>query len=286
MMYYIGVKQQNVIDVHTHGTGLFDTRAGSASDIQGMAAIYGQSGVTAIIPTIYPATLDEMRRNMSAVGEAMEAQDPSDESAARILGVHLEGPFLNPERSGALDKTGLMEPSIDNLSEVLMGFRDIIRIMTLAPELPGALEVIGRLSELGIRVSMGHSEATYEEALEGKEAGATCVTHLFNAMRPFHHREPGLAGFGLLDPDVYIEIIPDGIHLAPEAVEMVFRIKDPEKILIVSDSIKGPMYKEGVLQGSKLMLSRATHTLRNTRIDAKLIRRAGHENPKAYLGLV
>lgn len=280
------MKHLNVIDVHTHGTGLFDTRAGSASDIQSMAVIYGQSGVTAIIPTIYPATLDEMRRNMSAVGEAMEAQDPSDQSAARILGVHLEGPFLNPERSGALDKTGLMEASIDNLSEVLMGFRDIIRIMTVAPELHGALEVIGRLSELGIRVSMGHSEATYEEALKGKEAGATCITHLFNAMRPFHHREPGLAGFGLLDPDVYIEIIPDGIHLAPETVEMIFRIKDPEKILIVSDSIKGPMYKEGVLQGSKLMLSRATHTLRNTRIDAGLIRRAGFENPKAYLGLI
>jgi N-acetylglucosamine-6-phosphate deacetylase len=276
---------QDVIDVHTHGTGLFDTRAGSATDIQSMAALYGQAGVTAILPTIYPGNIDEMRRNMAAVVEAMDVQGDGKEEVAKILGVHIEGPFLNPKLSGALDRQSFLEPTPDNLAEVLTGFRDIIKVMTIAPELDGALGVIERCAELGIRVSMGHSDATFEEAMEGKRAGAQAVTHLFNAMRPFHHRDPGLAGAGLLDEDLYVEIIPDGIHLAPETVEMVFRLKPKDKILLVSDSIKGPMYKDGVLQGSKMMLSRAVHTLRLTSIDPRVIRQAGGDNPKVYLGL-
>ena len=278
------MKPTEVIDVHTHGTGLLDTRAGSALDIENMAKLYGLAGVTAFLPTVYPGNIDEMRRNMAAVLEAMEEQAPQ-EGVARILGVHLEGPFLNPRFAGALDKYSFLEPTHENLSEVLTGFSPVIRVMTIAPELVGALSLIERLVELDIRVSMGHSGATYEQAREGKLAGASAVTHLFNAMRPWHHREPGLAGFGLLDPDVYVEIIPDGVHLAPETMEMVFRVKNPDRILLVSDSIKGPMYKDGVLQGGKLMLSRAAYALRSTSIDPEIINRAGSHNPKAYLGL-
>ena len=278
------MKPVEVIDVHTHGTGLFDTRAGSAGDIENMAKLYGQSGVTAFLPTIYPGTIDEMRRNMSAVLEAMEKQSPAD-GVARILGVHLEGPFLNPEFAGALDSDSILEATHENLSEVLSGFSKVIRVMTIAPEIDGALSLIERLVELGIRVSMGHSGASYEQAHEGKHAGATAVTHLFNAMKPFHHRAPGLAGFGLLDPDVYVEIIPDGVHLAAETMEIVFRIKNPDRILLISDSIKGPMYKDGQLQGGKLMLSRAAYALRSTSIDPGVINRASSDNPRAYLGL-
>ncbi|MCK4910610.1 MAG: amidohydrolase family protein [Thermodesulfovibrionales bacterium] len=285
------MKPPEVIDVHTHGAGLLDTRAGSARDIQDMAGLYGQAGVTAILPTIYPGEIDQMHRDMAAVMEAMEEQGPYEdnedrqEGVARILGVHLEGPFLNPERSGALDAASFLAPTSDNLSEVTGGFKEIIKVMTVAPELDGALGVIEQCADMGIRVSMGHSDATYAEAAEGKRAGATCVTHLFNAMRPFHHREPGLAGFGLFDPDVYVEIIPDGVHVVPEVVEMVFKLKPLERILLVSDSVKGPMYRDGVLQGSKIMLSRAAHALGRSSIEPAAIQRALSDNPKKYLGL-
>jgi len=277
-----------VIDVHTHGTGQFDTRAGSSKDIQQMAALYGQAGVTAMLPTIYSGAIDEMRRNISAVVEAMEEQDHNgdrQEGVARILGVHLEGPFLNPKRAGALDAASFLAPTKDNLSEVTGGFKETIKVITVAPELPGALGVIEQCASMGIRVSMGHSDATYAEASEGKAAGATAITHLFNAMRPFHHREPGLAGFGLFDPDIYVEIIPDGVHVVPEVVEMVFKLKPHKRIIFVSDSIKGPMYRDSVLQGSKLMLSSAAHALGRTGIEPAAIHRALSDNPRAYLGL-
>jgi N-acetylglucosamine-6-phosphate deacetylase len=284
-VYYIQVRHPDVIDVHTHGTGSFDTRAGSASEILGMAGLYGQAGVTAVLPTIYPAAMDEMRRNMSAVVEAMEEQGTPGEGVAEILGIHLEGPFLSPERAGALDPGSFLKPTKHNLSDVLMDFREAIKVITVAPELDGALDVIERCAESGIRVSMGHSDATYGQALEGKRAGATCVTHLFNAMRPFHHREPGLAGFGLLDEDIYVEVIPDGVHLAPEIVEMVFRVKPLDKIIFISDSIKGPIYKKGLLQGSNIMLTSAAEKLSNTGIGPDMVRRACSDNPIAYLGL-
>ena len=277
--------------MHTHGTGHLDTRAGSARDILQMAGLYGQAGVTAILPTIYPGKTDQMRRDMAAVKEAMEQQGPYDDNedrqevAARILGVHLEGPFLNPERSGALEAASFLAPTSDNLAEVTGGFKEIIKVMTVAPELDGALGVIEQCVALGIRVSMGHSDATYLEADEGKRAGATGITHLFNAMRPFHHREPGLAGFGLFDPDVYVEIIPDGVHVLPEVVEMVFKLKPLERILFVSDSVKGPMFRNGVLQGSKIMLPHAAHALGRAGIEPAAIQLALAENPKAYLGL-
>ena len=285
------MKPPEVIDVHTHGTGLLDTRTGSAKDIKRMAELFGQAGVTAILPTIYPGKIDEMRRNMSAVVEAMEDQDLYDdngdttEGVACILGMHLEGPFLNIKKAGALEAASFLAPTTDNLLEVTSGFKEMIRVMTVAPELEGALGVIEQCAGMGIRVSMGHSDATYAEASEGKAAGATSITHLFNAMRPFHHREPGLAGFGLFDPDIYVEIIPDGVHVMPEVVEMVFKLKPLERILFVSDSIKGPMYRNGVLQGSKLMLSRAAHALGRAGIEPAAIRLALAENPKAYLGL-
>ena len=277
-----------MIDVHTHGTGLLDTRTGSAKDIQRMAALFGQAGVTAILPTIYSGKIDEMRRNMSAVVEAMEAQShngDAQEGVARILGMHLEGPFLSIKKAGALEAASFLAPTTGNLMEVTSGFREMIRVMTVAPELEGALGVIEQCAGMGIRVSMGHSDATYAEASEGKAAGATSITHLFNAMRPFHHREPGLVGFGLFDPDIYVEIIPDGVHVMPEVIEMVFKLKPHERILFVSDSIKGPMYRDGVLQGSKLMLSSAAHALGRAGIEPAAIRLALAENPKAYLGL-
>ena len=210
--------------------------------------------------------------------------------SALILGVHLEGPFLNPARSGALDKDAFLKPTLASLERLIHGFEEIIRIITIAPELPGALKVIEFCAGAGIRVNMGHSDATYGEAVDGKKAGATGVTHIFNAMRPFHHREPGLAGFGLLDEDTFIEVIADGVHLHTETLRLIFRTKRHDRIILVSDSVEGampggkPVYRaKGVLAGSGMSLADAAGVLKNLGISRDAAAAAGLENPKKYL---
>jgi N-acetylglucosamine-6-phosphate deacetylase len=270
------VKVKGFIDLHTHGLGRHDTRTSSPEAILKLAEMHRKAGVSKILPTVYAGHIAEMRQNMNAVKEAMKLSDA-------ILGVHLEGPFLNPGRCGALDKDVFIKPTVSNLKRLIEGFEDIVRIITIAPELPGALKVIEKCVESGIRVNMGHSDATLKEALNGKNAGATGITHLFNAMRPFHHREPGLAGAGLLDDDLYVEVIADGVHLHPETIKLVFKMKRKDRIILVSDSIKGAMYKKGVLQGSKITIPEALAFLRKLGIPEGWLIKAGRDNPKKYL---
>jgi len=278
------------IDLHTHGLGDFDTTAAMPEHVLSMACLHGAAGTRAILPSIYPGDPTVMRRQMESVKRAMEAQD--DEGGAVILGVHLEGPFLNPLRAGVLDKRSFEEPSIAAARRLMAGYEDIVRTVTVAPEIPGALEVIRMLSETGIRVNMGHSDASYAEALEGKKAGATGITHIFNAMRSFHHREPGIAGLGLLDEDLYIEVIADGYHLHPRTIEMIFRTKRMDRIILVSDSIKGPrsggrpFYREaGVLSGSSITIADSLSVLKEARVPEAAISETSVDNPARYLNL-
>jgi N-acetylglucosamine-6-phosphate deacetylase len=273
---------RGVIDLHVHGIGRFDTRSARASDVLNLAALCGRAGVSAIAPAIYPGPIEDMRRALSAIQEAMVVRPAKGSS--RILGAHLEGPFVNPEKAGALDRRAFLSPSINNLKKLIDGFEGVVRIVTIAPEMKGALRVIGRCAEMGIRVNMGHSDATRVQASEGKRAGATGVTHLFNAMRPFHHREPGLAGFGLMDRDIYVELIADGVHVHPEVLKLVFDIKPHERILLVSDAIKGPQYRGGVLQGAKDPVTRAADVLKQAGVPARAVRMAMKDNPARYLG--
>jgi N-acetylglucosamine-6-phosphate deacetylase len=145
---------------------------------------------------------------------------------------------LNPACAGALDKTSFLSPDISRCKQLFEGFEDIIKIITVAPEPDGAIKLIKSIINTGTIVSMGHSDATYSEAEAGFNAGAKGITHIFNAMRGIHHREPGIAGFGLMNPHVHIEVIADPFHLHQKMAEFIFAAKDPEKIIIVSDSIK------------------------------------------------
>lgn len=243
-----------IIDVHTHGIGGYDTRTSDVEHILKIAEIHGSYGVTEIIPTVYPATIKVMRDNLALIKKAMDIQASQpvlrpefygakfgaaeDRRPAKIIGVHLEGPFLNPLKCGSLNAMTFIDPAEYNLDRLIEGFEDIIRIITISPELDGAPHLIARIAVKGIIASMGHSEATYSEAEAGHKAGARGITHLFNAMRPYHHREPGIAGYGLLNPDIYVEVIADPFHLRPRTIELIFRVKNRERIIIVSDSIK------------------------------------------------
>ena len=313
------MKTNGFIDLHTHGVGKYDTNTDKSEEILKIAELHAKAGTAAILPTIYPDSIEKMRRNMETVKKAMEIQKKSEvrsqnppphpplgkgghrggknsllltPHSSHILGVHLEGPFLNPLKCGALNRKYFQKPTLSSLKELIGDYKDIIKIMTIAPEIPGALKIIEKCSDMGIRVNMGHSDATYKQAFDGKKAGATGITHIFNAMRPFHHREPGLAGLGLIDEDLYIEVIADGFHLHPRTLELIFGIKRLDRIILVSDSVKGsnkkgmPVYgKKGVLAGSGITISDSVKILQSIGVpDAEIIE-AATDNPLRYINL-
>ena len=287
MAYSAGTKQL-LIDIHVYGAEKYDTQTRRQDDILRIADIHGQRGTDMILPTIYPGPVETMRESMGAIRRAMSSQ----RGGATILGVHLEGPFLNPERAGTLDRKSFLDPSTRHLSALIEGFEDIIRIITIAPELPGALKLIEICREKGFLVHLGHSDATFEQAEEGKRAGATGITHLFNAMRGFHHREPGLAGFGLMDDDLYVEVIADMAHLHVQSLKMVLEMKSPERILLVSDSVMGPGWGKGpirgpggTLQGSGITLMDCVKNLVTLGVHQEWALSFASDNPKRYLGI-
>ncbi len=313
-----------IIDIHTHGIGGYDTRTKSANDILKIAQIHGSFGVSEILLTIYPSSTKIMRENMETVRRAIELQDarysikdtgqaPSPPFAkgrtregtepAKIIGFHLEGPFLNPAKCGALNKVSFIKPTNYNFEKLIYGFEDLVKIITIAPEMKGALRLVKKMSDRGIIISMGHSDATYAEAEAGFQAGARGVTHIFNAMRGFHHREPGIAGFGLLNQDIYIEVIADPYHLHGKTLELVFETKHPERIIIVSDTVKetpSPIPlpsregergrgrvsitdKHGKLSGGSMPVTESSKRLVKMGYNKGIIMRCITKNPERYL---
>jgi N-acetylglucosamine-6-phosphate deacetylase len=187
-----------------------------------------------------------------------------------------------------------LEPSETGFRELIEGFEDIVRIVTIAPELPGAAQLIRTIAGKGIIASLGHSEASYEEAETAWHAGARGVTHLFNAMSGFHHRDPGLAGFGLLNPDIFVEVIADPFHLHEATLRMIFSLKRANRILLVSDSVREtkatPEAGEiadphGTLLGGSVGILEAVEGLIAQGFDPAAVRLAISANPAQYLSL-
>lgn len=215
-----------------------------------------------------------------------------ENTPAAILGVHLEGPFLNPARAGALDKTSFLSATMSNFEELIENFQTVVKIITIAPELDGAPDLIRLITDAGIIVSMGHSDATYGEAEAGFNAGAKGITHLFNAMRGIHHREPGITGFGLINPHVYVEVIADPFHLHPKSIELIFRTKESNKIIIVSDSVKSTQANNGghavtdpagMLVGGSMTVAGSAQYLIGLGFKKDLVGRCTGCNPTKYL---
>ncbi|UCG78409.1 MAG: hypothetical protein JSV21_00805 [Nitrospirota bacterium] len=280
-------KKLELIDLHVHGIGKLDTSTSHVDDIIEIAMTEKSNGISGLVLSIYPDEIGVMRSQLEVISKAMGALR---EDCADIIGVHLEGPFLNPLRAGALNKAHFLVPSISSLRSIIDGYEDIIRIVTIAPELRKASDVIRFCRDRGIKVNMGHSDATYREALRGKNAGATGITHIFNAMRPMHHREPGLAGFGLLDDDTYVEIIADGVHLDLNTLKLIFSVKPSNRLIIISDAVKGrrsakkAVYlKDGTIAGSCITLSESIDLLIKNGFDPETVRMAASANPLRYI---
>ncbi|MGC8837858.1 MAG: N-acetylglucosamine-6-phosphate deacetylase [Anaerolineae bacterium] len=187
-------------------------------------------GVTAFLPTVISSPPETVRKAVEVVQGL-----PPEPAGARVLGLHLEGPFLNPQQAGAHNPAHFRLPSLKALAD--LGPLGPVRLFTLAPELPGADDVIQALRRQGIVVAAGHTMATYDEALHALDLGVALGTHLFSAMRPLHHRDPGIVGALLTDPRATVSLIPDGVHMHPAVVRLVWRAKGPERLCAVTDAM-------------------------------------------------
>lgn len=221
---------EGLIDLQVNGAGGHDLTSDPEALWAVGTALRGY-GVVAYLPTLVSPSWAIVERARAA----WTAGAPDGYAGATPLGWHVEGPFIAPGRSGAHDAASLRSPDARIVADWAPGSG--IRMVTLAPELPGALDVVATLVAHGVVVSAGHSAATYEQAMAGFDAGIRSVTHLFNAMAPLDHREPGLAGAALADERVTIGLIPDGLHVHPAMVGIVRRTVGPDRLAIVSDAI-------------------------------------------------
>ncbi|MEZ6003816.1 MAG: amidohydrolase family protein [Planctomycetota bacterium] len=225
-----------LIDLHVHGFGGHDP----LEDLAGMAAALARSGTTAFQPTLFPAAPAALGLDAERLHAARVALRPGQ--GARVLGTHCEGPFVNPQAAGALPPGDLALPGPGALADLLgsgTGDGRGIATLTVASELPGALDLIEECRRAGLRVSLGHSRASGREAIQGFDRGAAGVTHLFNAMTPMHHRDAGLVGEALLRGGVFAEIIGDLVHVGERALQLALAARGPEGLCLVSDALRG-----------------------------------------------
>ena len=217
------------IDLHVHGFGRSSFFEPDEATVAAFAQEVVRHGVTAFLVSTAAPSLDAWRRRLSL---PLVVPEP----AAEPLGFHAEGPFLSPARRGAFPHGWLMAPDRDVLAELFRCAGDALRMITVAPELPGALELIRLAEEFGAVAAIGHTDADFATASAAFEAGASHVTHLFNAMRPFHHRDGGPVAASLLS-GVTCELIADGVHVAPEALRVAYRVLGPTRTVLVSDNV-------------------------------------------------
>src|SRR5262244_991841 len=236
------VVMPGLIDTHFHGSGGDDVMADGAEGIRRISRALLKYGTIGYLATTIAARHEELMR---AVEGAIAAEE-DDPFAAEILGLHIEGPYINPKFKGAQPEWGIRDPNFDECNQLLDAAAGRIKIMTIAPELPGGLEMIRLLAGAGVAASVGHSEADYDTALAAIEAGATRATHLFNAMSGVHHRKPGLAAAVLNEPGVCAEMICDGVHVNPRMVSLAWKAKGRDGMTLVTDATAAQGVGDGV----------------------------------------
>lgn len=262
-------------DVHIHGAAGHDVMEATPQALETIGGFLAARGTAAYLATTVTAALDVTLRSLD--GLANEIAKLPQPGRARPLGIHLEGPFLSHEKRGVQPAEHLLAPSTSTLDRLIDAARGHVRLITLAPELPGAVELAKHAIARGVRVSMGHSNATALEARTAVAAGAVSATHTFNAMRALDHREPGILGTVLTTDDLYAELICDGIHTQPEIVRLWWKSKGAMRGILVTDAMSaagmpdgeyqlggfavqvkdGRATARGVLAGSVLTLDRA-----------------------------
>ena len=244
------------IDVHIHGGGGHDVMEGSAEALRAVEAQLGKTGVTSYLATTVTASVEKTIDSLSRIGEWIEQHRFSSGSATPI-GIHLEGPFISHAKRGVHPPAFIQPPSTELFDRLFDASLGTVRLMTVAPEGVGAEAMILHASEKDVAVSVGHSDATFEQTRKAIDAGARHATHTFNAMRPLDHREPGILGAVLADENLSAEIIADGIHVHPEMVKMFVRAKGVDRAVLVTDGISATGMGDGEYQlgGFKVTVS-------------------------------
>jgi len=242
--YESGILAPGYIDLHIHGASGHDLMEATPAANQAVEQTLAQHGVTSYLPTTLTAPVDLTLRVLEFLAACVEGAD-SQGQRTRPVGIHMEGPFLSHAKRGVHPPQHLQTPSIDLFDRFWQAARGHIKLMTVAPELPNATELIAEATRRGITCSLGHSNALTAEAQAGVKAGARHATHTFNAMRPLDHREPGILGVVLASPDLYADIIADGVHLDPSIVELFLRIKGPERAVLITDALSATGMGDG-----------------------------------------
>src|SRR5271156_4516042 len=269
------------VDVHIHGAGGHDVMEATPAALDAITSTVARFGTTSIVATTVTAPVDETCRSLEGIASYVRSHEKADDNAraaAEIVGVHLEGPFINKTRRGVPPPESIALPSIEMLEQFRAAADGLVKIVTVAPEIPGALQLIARAVADGLVVAVGHTDADYDQARAAFKAGARHAVHVYNAMRPFTHRDPGVIRAIMTDTDITAEIIADGVHVAAPAIQVLLGTKGFDTGLLVSDgtaatgmrdgnyrlgnfevTVKGGVSRnsEGKLAGSTLTLDRA-----------------------------
>ncbi|MBV9573548.1 MAG: N-acetylglucosamine-6-phosphate deacetylase [Acidobacteriales bacterium] len=297
------------LDIHIHGGGGCDVMDAAPDSLAGVEQQIARHGVTGFFPTTVTASVDATLAALERLADAIEQTPPRQEKnllRARPLGIHLEGPFISHKRRGVHPEEYLLPPSVEMFERFWNAARGHIRMITLAPELPGALEVIASARNRNVCVSFGHTDATLEESRMAVDAGARHSTHTFNAMRPLLHRDPGILGDVLTDQRISADFIADGIHLDPSIVKMIVAAKGVEATVLITDATaatgmpdgnyklgsleievkNGRCLRDGTLAGSVLTMDRAVSNVMSfAGLDLQSAIRLATINPARVAGL-
>ncbi|WP_353069674.1 N-acetylglucosamine-6-phosphate deacetylase [Tunturibacter empetritectus] len=294
------------VDIHIHGCAGHDVMEADSKALNAIGSYLSSRGVGAYFPTTVTSPTDETLRSLTGLAIEIRRWAESAGHGATPLGIHLEGPFLSHLKRGVHTDALLEAPSISLFDRFWQAAEGQIRLMTIAPELPGAIELIAHATALGVRCSMGHSDAKVCEAEAAFIAGARSATHTFNAMRAIDHREPGLAAYVLDKHSLFAEIICDGIHVDPLMVRLFFKAKERDRIILVTDGMSatgmpdgtymlgdmnvevrdGRCTSDGVLAGSVLTLDRGVQNLMNfTGANLGTAVAAASRNPSRLMGI-
>ncbi len=229
------------IDTHIHGASGFDTMDGTFKAIDTISKTIIKYGTTSFTPTTMTVSKESIQQSLTVINEVKNAKT----GGANILGVHLEGPFISPNAIGAQNPKFLLKPSVDAFKTIVGEYEHLINCVTLAPEIEGAKDLIKYLDSKGIIASIGHTKATYEEAIEGIKCGCKHSTHLFNAMSPFSHRNPGTVG-AIFDSNITTETICDGIHISYPSLRIAYKQKGFDNVLLITDAMMACSMPEGI----------------------------------------
>jgi len=259
-----GIAVPGFVDVHIHGAGGHDVMEGTPSAIAAVARTLARHGTTSFVATTVTASPDETCKSLEGIARYITGQHETDESLAEVLGIHFEGPFLSSVRRGVHPTEWLRLPTADLLDRFLNAAAGNARILTIAPELLGAMPCIDAARKGGVIVGMGHTDATYEQARAAIAHGVHHAIHVYNAMRPFSHRDSGVIGAVLTSPEVTAELIADGVHVDETAMRLLLQAKGAAGVILISDGISATGMPDGTYTLGKFEVTVSGGVCRNS----------------------